>query len=125
MDPRITSYNVCYTKLLRAAWAVTRGIRLGGPIPEPPRRRPPSPILTILTATDKTMTPTLYFLRSSEQKIATDMLHYALRLDAAGRSLDDVPEMRVFDRYYGLTHRDLGLYALSDHQLAGGAWILV
>ena len=69
------------------------------------------------------MIPTLYFLRSSEQKIATDMLHYALRLDEAGKSLDDISEMRVFDRYYGLTNRDLGLYALSDHQLAGAAWI--
>jgi ribosomal protein S18 acetylase RimI-like enzyme len=69
------------------------------------------------------MTPTLFFLRSSEQKIATDMLYYGLRLDEAGTTLDAHPELRVFERGYGLTSRDLGLYALSDHQLAGAAWI--
>lgn len=69
------------------------------------------------------MNPTLYFLRSSEQKIVTDMLSYAVRLDEAGKSLDDFPNLRVYDRHYGLTHRDLGLYALAGHELAGAAWI--
>jgi ribosomal protein S18 acetylase RimI-like enzyme len=69
------------------------------------------------------MNPTLYFLRSSEQKIATDILHYALRLDALGTSLDALPALRVYDRHYGLSHRDLGLYALAGHEVAGAAWI--
>lgn len=69
------------------------------------------------------MNLTLYFLRSSEQKIATDMLHYAARLDEAGKGLDEVPELAIYEKYYGLTSKDLGLYALSGHELAGAAWI--
>lgn len=70
-----------------------------------------------------TMNTTLFFLRSSEQKIVTDMLRYAARLDEADRSLEDMPQLRIYDRHYGLTHRDLGLYALKGHELAGAAWI--
>jgi ribosomal protein S18 acetylase RimI-like enzyme len=69
------------------------------------------------------MNPTLYFLRSSEQKIATDMLHYAMRLDALGKTLEELPRLRVHEKQYGLSHRDLGLYALEGHEVAGAAWI--
>lgn len=69
------------------------------------------------------MKPVLYFLRSSEQKIVTDMLHYAARLDVAGKSLGDVPELSIYETRYGLTHKDLGLYALLGHKIAGAAWI--
>lgn len=69
------------------------------------------------------MTPTLYFLRSSEQKIATDMLHYAFRLDDIGKTLADFPELEIYEKYYGLTRRDLGLYALGTSGLSGAAWI--
>ncbi|WP_294888665.1 GNAT family N-acetyltransferase [Sulfurimonas sp. RIFCSPLOWO2_12_36_12] len=69
------------------------------------------------------MKPTLYFLRSSEQKIATDMLHYAYRLDEANKKLQDFPELDIYCRFYGLSSKDLGLYALSEHKIAGGAWI--
>ncbi len=69
------------------------------------------------------MKPILYFLRSSEQKIATDMLYYAARLDDVGKTVDDVPELIMFQRYYGLNANDLGLYALSRHDLSGAAWI--
>jgi ribosomal protein S18 acetylase RimI-like enzyme len=69
------------------------------------------------------MTPTLYFLRSSEQKIVTDMLYYAARLDEADSSLDEAPQWHVFDHHYGRTHRDLGLYAMAGHEVAGAAWI--
>ena len=69
------------------------------------------------------MNPTLYFLRSSEQKIATDMLRYAARLDEVGKTLDEIPELAIYERHYGLTHKDLGLYALAGHELVGAAWI--
>ncbi|MEA3521628.1 MAG: GNAT family N-acetyltransferase [Campylobacterota bacterium] len=69
------------------------------------------------------ITPTLYFLRSSEQKIATDILHYAARLDEVGKTLADFPELSIYNRYYGLSHRDIGLYTLSGTGVSGGAWI--
>jgi ribosomal protein S18 acetylase RimI-like enzyme len=69
------------------------------------------------------MKPVLYFLRSSEQKIVTDMLYYAARLDDAGKSLADVPALAIYEKRYGLDHRDLGLYALLGHKVAGAAWI--
>ncbi len=69
------------------------------------------------------MKPTLYFLRSTEQKIATDMLHYAARLDEVGKTLADVPELAIYEKFYGVNHRDLGLYALAGHSVAGAAWI--
>lgn len=69
------------------------------------------------------MNTTLYFLRSSEQKIVTDMLHYAMRLDDVKKSLADIPKLAIYEEFYGFTSKDLGLYALADNQLAGAAWI--
>lgn len=69
------------------------------------------------------MKQTLYFLRSSEQKIATDMLHYAYRLDETGKKVQDFAELDIYCRFYGLSSKDLGLYALSEHKIAGAAWI--
>lgn len=69
------------------------------------------------------MTPTLYFLRSSEQSIVKDMLHFSARLDEAGKTLDDVKELEKFYKFYGLTTKDLGLYALVDNQIAGAIWV--
>ncbi len=69
------------------------------------------------------MKQTLYFLRSSEQKIATDMLHYAYRLDEIDKKLQDFAELDIYCRFYGLSSKDLGLYALSEHKIAGGVWI--
>ncbi len=69
------------------------------------------------------MKPTLYFLRSSEQKIATDMLHYAYRLDEIDKKLQDFAELDIYCRFYGLSSKDLGLYALSEHKIAGAVWL--
>jgi ribosomal protein S18 acetylase RimI-like enzyme len=69
------------------------------------------------------MKPTLYFLRSSEQKIVTDMLHYAMRLDEVNKTLGDIPKLAIYEAFYGFTSKDLGLYALVDNQLAGAVWI--
>ncbi|MCK9472878.1 GNAT family N-acetyltransferase [Sulfurimonas sp.] len=71
------------------------------------------------------MTPTLYFLRSSEQKIATGILHFAYRLDEVAKTVKDVLELETYSKFYGLSTKDLGLYALSGHKIAGAAWIRV
>jgi len=64
----------------------------------------------------------LYFLRSSEQKIVTDMLHYAYRLDETSQTLKDIPELQIYNDFYGLTAKDLGLYTLSNNKIAGAIW---
>lgn len=69
------------------------------------------------------MTPTLYFLRSTEQKIATDMLRFAYRLDEIDKNLEDFQQLEIYNRYYGLSSKDLGIYALSGHTIAGAAWL--
>lgn len=69
------------------------------------------------------MNTTLFFLRSSEQKIVTDMLHYALRLDQVNKTLVDIPKLAIYEEFYGFTSKDLGLYALTDNKLAGAVWI--
>ncbi|MEW5832361.1 MAG: hypothetical protein AB1763_05940 [Campylobacterota bacterium] len=69
------------------------------------------------------MNTSLYFLRSSEQKIVTDMLYYAMRLDEVKKSLADLPKLAIYEAFYGFTSKDLGLYALVDNQLAGAVWI--
>lgn len=65
----------------------------------------------------------LYFLRSSEQKIASDILPFAYRLDVIGKTLNDFPELEIYTKHYGLSTRDLGIYILKDHKIAGAAWI--
>ncbi|MFA5455390.1 MAG: GNAT family N-acetyltransferase [Sulfurimonas sp.] len=69
------------------------------------------------------MKPTLYFLRSSEQKIVTDMLYYAYRLDETDKKAQDFAELEIYDRFYGLSSKDLGLYALCEHKIAGAIWL--
>ena len=69
------------------------------------------------------MSLTLYFLRSSEQKIASDMLHYAYRLDEVGKTINDIPELETYTKHYGLTSKDIGLYALKENNIAGAVWL--
>jgi len=59
------------------------------------------------------MTPALYFLRSSESKIVKDMTKYA---HPQNENLD------IYYDFYGLTSKDLGLYALVDGVIAGAIW---
>jgi len=56
--------------------------------------------------------PTLYFLRSSEAKIAKDMTKIAY-----GK------ELEKYYKNYGLNSSDLGLYSLVDNQIAGAVWV--
>ena len=71
------------------------------------------------------MSLTLYFLRSSEQKIASDMLHYAYRLDEVGKTINDIPELETYTKLYGLTSKDLGLYALKENKITGAVWLRI
>jgi len=57
----------------------------------------------------------LYFLRSSEQKIVTDMFAYA--------HPDKPEEILKYTEFYGLTTKDLGLYVLVDNKIAGAVWL--
>jgi GNAT superfamily N-acetyltransferase len=56
----------------------------------------------------------LYFLRSSEQKILKDLVKYAYP-----NSPDDLSK---YTDFYGLSTKDLGLYALVDNEIAGAVW---
>lgn len=58
----------------------------------------------------KTKTPTLYFLRSSEQYILNKLLP---------TSLDCTQNIEFF----GFTNKDLGLYALVDNTIAAALWV--
>ncbi len=64
----------------------------------------------------------LYFLRSSEKKIVSDMIHYAYRLDETGKTKDELPSLGVYEEFYGLTTKDLGVYALVDKSVGGAIW---
>ena len=59
------------------------------------------------------MTPTLYFLRSSENKIVQNMLPLAH---------PQQDNLNIYSDFYGLTSNDLGLYALVESTIAGAIW---
>lgn len=63
------------------------------------------------------MSRELYFLRSSEQKIVTDM--FAL---AHPDKKDDSDAFEKYTAFYGLSSKDMGLYILQDGQIAGAIW---
>ena len=60
------------------------------------------------------MSRELYFLRSSEHKIVVDMFKYA--------HPDKEDELLKYTEFYGLTRKDLGVYALVDGVIAGAVW---
>lgn len=59
----------------------------------------------------------LYFLRSSEQKIVLDSFKNSYA-DLAS----DADEVEKYTAFYGLTRKDLGVYALVDGSVAGALW---
>lgn len=59
------------------------------------------------------MTPTLYFLRSSESKIVKDMTQ---------KLYPHLDNSAIYSDFYGLTAKDLGLYALIENTIAGAIW---
>ena len=60
------------------------------------------------------MNKELYFLRSSEDKIVRDMVKYAYT--------ENMENLNIYSDFYGLTTKDLGLYALVDNKIAGAIW---
>ena len=60
------------------------------------------------------MSKELYFLRSSEQKIVIDMFKLAHPSDSEN--------LLKYTEYYGLTTKDLGLYAMVNNEIAGAIW---
>jgi len=67
----------------------------------------------------------LYFLRSSEQYLAKELLLYAARLDETGDSLDKHPYLEQYERNFGSYGGDIGVYMIVDKKVAGGAWVRV
>ncbi len=68
------------------------------------------------------MNTQLYFLRSSEQFIVKELLHFAARLDENGETVEAYPALEQYHRNYGNYNGDIGVYAIVDHKVAGGAW---
>jgi len=67
----------------------------------------------------------LYFLRSSEQYLAKELLYYAARLDESGKRLEDYPELEQYERNYGSYSGDIGVYVMAEGKVAGGAWVRI
>ncbi len=51
------------------------------------------------------------------------MLVYAMRLNEINKTLQDFPKLDIYTKYYGLSAKDLGLYALHNQTIAGAVWI--
>lgn len=69
------------------------------------------------------MNTELYFLRSSEHFIVKELLHYAASLDELEETLDAHPALEQYHRNYGNFNGDIGVYALVENRVAGGAWV--
>jgi len=67
----------------------------------------------------------LYFLRSSEQYLAKELLHYAARLDETEESLKHHPYLEQYERNFGSYSGDIGVYMIADKKVAGGAWVRI
>lgn len=65
----------------------------------------------------------LYFLRSSEQYLAKELLLYAVHFDETGSSLEEYPSLEQYHREYGAFNGDIGVYLIADKKAAGGAWV--
>ena len=65
----------------------------------------------------------LYFLRSSEQYLAKELLLYASGLNETEENLDAYPSLTQYHREYGAFNGDIGVYLIADKKAAGGAWV--
>ena len=65
----------------------------------------------------------LYFLRSSEQYLAKELLVYAAHLDETGESLEKHLSLEQYERNHGSYSGDTGVYMIVDNKVAGGAWV--
>ena len=69
------------------------------------------------------MNQELYFLRSTEQYLAKELLYYAVHLDKSNKTLVDFPELNQYEENFGSFDGDIGVYILSDAKVAGAAWV--
>ena len=69
------------------------------------------------------MNEELYFLRSTEQYLAKELLYYAANLDKSDKSLSDFPELKQYEEHFGSYNGDIGVYILSNANIAGAAWV--
>jgi len=69
------------------------------------------------------MNQELYFLRSTEQYLAKELLYYAAHLDKSDKSLAHFPELKQYEEHFGSLDGDIGVYILSDANIAGAAWV--
>jgi len=67
----------------------------------------------------------LYFLRSSEQYLAKELLYYAMSLEQSDKNLQDYPKLEQYERNYGTYGGDIGVYMMADGKVAGGAWVRI
>ncbi len=67
----------------------------------------------------------LYFLRSSEQYLAKELLLYAVGFDGIGESLDNHPDLEQYQRNYGSYNGDIGVYMIVNNKVVGGAWVRI
>ncbi|MDQ1298335.1 MAG: hypothetical protein QG558_874 [Campylobacterota bacterium] len=61
------------------------------------------------------MNTTLFFLRSSEQKIAFNVLPYVFAYE--------IPLVNPYTYDYGFKNTDVGIYTLTNNEISGAAWI--
>lgn len=69
------------------------------------------------------MNQELYFLRSTEQYLAKELLYYAAHLNNSDKSLSDFPELKQYEEHFGSYNGDIGVYILADAKVAGAAWV--
>ncbi len=64
----------------------------------------------------------LYFLRSSEQYLAKELLLYAAGLDETDERLDRPSSLEQYEINYGSYNGDVGVYMIVSNKVVGGAW---
>lgn len=67
----------------------------------------------------------LYFLRSSEQYLAKELISYVAGLDETAHSRDMYPSLEQYERNYGSCNGDVGVYMIVNNKIAGGAWVRI
>ena len=69
------------------------------------------------------MNQELYFLRSTEQYLAKELLYYAAHLERSDKPLSNFPELNQYEEHFGSYDGDIGVYILANAKVAGAAWV--
>ena len=65
------------------------------------------------------MNQELYFLRSSEQYLAKELLPLAFDVEESNESIEQ------YERHFGSYNGDVGVYMMFNNKVAGAAWVRV